>query len=84
MAARSRGDREKNQQKRRWEFFRGLSKVIKIDKKKKPSWKINNFLRIQSNNTARQWISEILRYVETYPADIRFVNCRKLLEERKF
>ncbi len=45
---------------------------------------INDLSRIQSNNTTRKWISEILQYFEHCPIDMIRDPLEKLLKEKKF
>ena len=45
---------------------------------------INELYHIQSNNTTRQWISEILRYLKRCPIDKVRGPLEKLLKEKKF
>jgi len=45
---------------------------------------INELYHIQSNNTTRQWISKILRYLERCPIDKVRGPLKKLLKEKKF
>lgn len=45
---------------------------------------INELYYIQSNNTTRQWIAKILKYLERCPADKVCGPLEKLLQKRKF
>ena len=45
---------------------------------------IDELYHIQSNNTTRQWISKILKYLEHCPIDEVREPLEKLLEEKKF